>query len=406
MTEAQTEVVDLSTATEKNPIPMVIPVTLVKQHGKTLRKVNKDSDDYKVQVLGSIRDEGQRQPISLASFMDEDGNPVQPTGYIIAERPHKGKISTFDEVLLVDGGHRVEAHLDLIAEGLAEFAYIRAEYCGVMSQEDRLIAQVQFNKNRVETTPGEIAEQCGKILMTNPGWTQEQLAKKLHMNKGTLSQLLKINRLPDFAREACSNGDINAANAIKLAQLPTDLVDTDWVDKAKTTTCTEFAQEIDDAKKAARARNTGDAKPGEFVPPSPKVRKAKDIIELYEDGEKREELGLDFETLKYIVQQDDDTMAAARAKHEEKLASKAKGQARAHCLRSAKGFGIEFTPEEEKASGLSVEDIIARVADSDRPGAAEGAQSLTKYVAGLMSGEGMSGDSTAKPEGSAPSKAR
>ena len=384
----------------------MVPLSTVKQHGVTLRKVNKESDEYKINVLGSMRDNGQRTPIALCAKEGADGSVNHPTGYIIEDGPHAGKVAIFDEITLIDGGHRTTAAEDLVAEGREEFQWLRAEYNGIVTKNRRLIAQVQFNKNKVETTPGEIAEQCARILITNPGWTQEKLAKELSMNKGTLSQVLKINRLPEFARKACAAGEITAQNAINLAKLPLDLVDESWVEKAKTMTTNDFGTEVDNAKEAEKKRKRGEAKPGEFVPPMPRLRKSKEILELWgkDDGraERLAEHGLDEPTMRWLLQQDDATIRAAKVKFEEGQSKKRQNKALEHVRRSVGTFGLNLDFK-GKDKDLTVEQIISLVEQSDRPNAAEGADALRTFVATLMAG-GMADESNAKPEGEAPTK--
>lgn len=395
MTQSQAQAVPVaSEASVATPIVCYIPLKKVFVSQVSLRKADVNSEEFKDQVLESMRVEGQKEAITACLYEGGDAPSEEPVFYMIEEGPLAGKLGTHNTVQLVDGGHRLAAYEVFhkeIEEGkstpadinIPDLGWVRVQYVGALSLNDRLMSQVQHNMNRVETSAGDLADQCGRILGQNPHWTQIKLAKMLHINKGKLSRLLKINRLPDFAREAVMAGDINGLNAMQLANLGLDLINEKWVEDAKTMKTDEFARACTEAKKAKKAVASGAVKSGEFVAPSAHVRKAATIIEVFSDDSQIQKLGLDKTTLAWVVQQDPATIEAARAKHEAAAGQKTERAIIKNTVRAVKNFGL-VVPKEVAAK--SFEEVIQYLQTVDRPGLEDIVKSCQAFAAQVRSG--------------------
>jgi hypothetical protein len=395
MNQLQTQTVPVAEqASTSKPIECYVPLKQLYTSKVSLREPDVNSDEFKDQVLESMRAEGQKESITTSLYEGGEGDAESPVFFLIEEGPLAGKIGTTTPVQVVDGGHRKAAFKIFQQEvkdgkttadqiNIPDIGWVRCQYVGQISLNDRLMSQVQHNMNRVDTSAGDLADQCGRILGQNPHWTQHKLAKKLHINKGKLSRLLKINRLPDFARGPVMDGQINGLNAMQLANLPLDILDETWVEKAKSMTTSDFAQACNDAKKAKKAEASGAVKTGEFVPPSPYVRKAAYLIEVFQDDSEIQKLGLNKETLAWVVQQDPATLQAAKAKHESAAGQKTERSLVKNTVRAVKNFGITVPKE---VAAKSFEEVIQYLETIERDGLDGIIESCKQFAIQVRSG--------------------
>jgi predicted nucleic acid-binding protein len=143
------------------------------------------------------------------------------------------------------------------------------------SDSDVLLAQISGNSNVNKQKAASLAKALHRaLLMTNI--TITELAKRAGMTEAYVEALLKINVLPADVKAAIDAGEITATNAFHLNRLPTELLNDEMIDQARIKSGADFANFIDQAKKAfQKAKQTGEtpAADGEILfTPTPKLR--------------------------------------------------------------------------------------------------------------------------------------
>ena len=215
-----------------------IPLSEIRPNPVALREVDRQSEKY-LGLVDSIKAKGILNSVSVKNSTDDDGNAVYA---------------------LIDGLHRYTAALD------AGLSVIPAQVLS-MDDAETLEAQVMANIHKIETKPVQYSHQLMRIMAYNPTMTISDLAVKLTMSQGWVSERLGLLKLDEKIAELVDNGEINLSNAYALAKLPKE-EQGNYVQQAMSDSPQEFvascntrAKEIRDAKRQGR-----DAGPSEFVP--------------------------------------------------------------------------------------------------------------------------------------------
>lgn len=297
----------------------------------------------------------------------------------ISVRPVPGEPGKY---ALIDGGHRHAAWQELFGDSLPIPALVK-DYNEVQTME----AQIEGNFHVKKTRPAEYTRQIKRLLTMYPNRSIEEQASRLHMDSATLRQwfgLLKLKGTKFETRPDPDNpGETIEVSAIQLAvdtgELPLSAAfvistagdadenhDAFWAAKqdeffaaalqAKSTPqgtakfCMDATQTIKDIKKKFREQK--DPNSVEFATP-PVMRKLGELkIELTRQREANEADGGNEELVKqvtelkqsypeavsairragylggieYCLQQDPETLAARKKKHDEDAAARKEAQ--------------------------------------------------------------------------------
>lgn len=271
-----------------------LPVADIVKTDKALREVDRDSPDYE-QLVASVVQAGITTPISVR--LTEEG---------IYE--------------LIDGRHRLTAAQDA---GLDMIPCIIYEG---LSEADHLDIQIIANTHRAETKPAQYANQLKRRFALDPNLTAVQVATNIGRTVHWVTQILRLNRLAEAIQERVDDGTISLSNAVVLAQLPEDEQE-EWVERAISQTSEIFVPEctarIKEIKDAARKGRSTEAP--QFTPMA-KLRKVGIIKEELVSGDQASQSSdpnVFAAAIKWVLQMDDVTVDADRAKWEERKASQA-----------------------------------------------------------------------------------
>jgi ParB/RepB/Spo0J family partition protein len=182
-----------------------VPITQLKEPKILLRRVNKDSVEY-LEMCDSVREQGLLQPILV--------RPVD------------------DYYEVVEGNYRFTCAKEALLESIP--CLIRE-----MTDDEVLVAQLQANAIRPDTTPEEYALRLKRILKANPGMTQAELACLIRKSPYWVSNTLGLLKLRKPFRKMVNRGEIPLANAYRLATIP-DFMQKDFVEQAQVMSAIEF----------------------------------------------------------------------------------------------------------------------------------------------------------------------
>lgn len=199
----------------------------------------------------------------------------------------------------------------------------------IVDADEAMIAELQIIANavRVTTTPAQFSTQLRRILNSNPGLSQDELAARLSMSVGWLKDRLSLNNLSEKAATLVDEGRIQLSKAFNLAKLPKANQD-EFLEEAVENSSPEFAGKVEARLKEIRAANRTGGKVGEreFVAIAA-VRKLKDIEPIVkgEDTNNTVDKILNMtnpttlkeavlETLKWVVQLDPETVEQKKKK--------------------------------------------------------------------------------------------
>jgi ParB family chromosome partitioning protein len=280
-----------------------ISVKSIKENPVALRPVNRQSEEY-MGLVDSIRAYGVLNSITVRELKGEvnpDGSPVYS---------------------LIDGLHRWNASKDAGCEDIPAQVLEKDD-------ADTLVVQVLANIHKVETRPVEYSKQLSRIMSNDPTMTASELAGKLSKSSAWLSERLGLIKLDKKISELVDEGKINLTNAYALAKLPVE-EQTNFIDRAMTQAPSEFvpsvharAKELRDAKRQGRdpqASNT-------FVPVAhlQKLTTIKGELERPQVGPGLlAKLGINSPSeawvaaIKWVLHMDDDSVAFAKAKDDER----------------------------------------------------------------------------------------
>ena len=140
-----------------------------------------------------------------------------------------------DKYCVIDGSRRAYAVQTLWNEGDPATSKVCRRYLrsgsGAVDVE-ALGAQIAGNRHVNKQPDASLAKALYKYIVMNPNKPFSEIARECGYSEGRLNDILKINSLPDIAKEALNQGRMTSGNAIQLTKLPIDVVNDQWVEKA------------------------------------------------------------------------------------------------------------------------------------------------------------------------------
>ena len=251
----------------------------------TLRDVEEESVDFK-NLVESIK----------APLIDELGRQTAEHGLLnpISVRPYPGHPG---EYCIVDGLHRWFAWRSAFGDSKPIPAYVKN-----LTDDQVIIAQMEANIHRKETTPIELSNQLLRYLDHHGRMPLSEIAGKLHMEVGWLTQILTLVKLPKLIQEKLNSGEIPTTVGIYLARFSKstpkepekrqilETAQNQWMERYLQLQNTpqgfqQWTGEVVQALKSVRASlKTGSkmsASPGEAIAPVFTFRKKSDVeVEL------------------------------------------------------------------------------------------------------------------------------
>lgn len=211
-----------------------------------LRPVRVNSVEY-AEMLDSIRDNGLWQPI-LVRTLDN--------GYYE----------------IVEGNWRYSCCKQL---------RLTAVPCIVckLTDPEVLVAQLQCNGIRPETTPVEFSERLAQLLHNTPGMTVPKLAKLIRKSPSWIHQILRLKKLRAQYSTMVRRGEIALTSACALARLPPEYQDL-LVEKATTLTVKDFTALANAELKRLREASRNAYIDGHVINQSEPVPNLRKFVEL------------------------------------------------------------------------------------------------------------------------------
>jgi ParB/RepB/Spo0J family partition protein len=215
-----------------------------------LRPVRKNSVEYQ-EMVDSIKDNGLWQPIL-----------IRPVG---------------GEYEVVEGNWRFNCCKQL---------HMKTIPCIVreMSDAEVLVAQLQCNGIRPETTPVEFAVRLEQLLKNSPDMTIPKLALLIRKSPTWVRRILRLRTLRPSYGKMVARGEIPVESAVILARLAYHLQDS-YIRQAQTLSASEFVPlaraELKMYREASQRRFINGHKVNQ-PDPIPYLRKLRDIRAEYE----------------------------------------------------------------------------------------------------------------------------
>jgi ParB/RepB/Spo0J family partition protein len=180
----------------------------IRQPKYLLRPVRKHSVEYQ-EMLDSIRDHGLWQPILV--------RPLRNGQYEV-----------------VEGNWRLNCCKQLRFETVP--CVIRK-----LTDDEVLLAQLQANGIRPETTPVEFAERLEQIMRRQPDLTVPKLAQMIRKSPQWIRRVLRLTNLKSTYSQMTRRGEIPLESAAALARLPQASQDA-FIQQAVTMPVKEFVK--------------------------------------------------------------------------------------------------------------------------------------------------------------------
>ena len=156
--------------------------------------------------------------------------------------------------VLVDGRNRYEASK---VNGWTE---VEAQVFENLDVASALQVGLIQNLRSKSMTPTEISVACAAIMKHDPGANIKTMAVGMNCTPNTVRNYLRLGNLVDGAKRRVNKGEIAAANAYMLAQLPQDVQNADdgaWINSAAKTKTTKFVRAVQDFLKDLKGDSTG-----------------------------------------------------------------------------------------------------------------------------------------------------
>lgn len=279
-----------------------VPLSLVRPNPVALRTVDRETEEF-AGLRDSIESFGVLSSVSVRPKKDESGDYYE----------------------LVDGLQRYSASLDLGLETIPV-----TEALSLETDERTLAAQIAANAHRIDTKPVEFANQMKRIFAGNLTMTLNEMASLVKKSPKWVEERLGFLKLHPSIQSLVDGGQIKLSNATALTKLPHD-EQLNYIEAAQVQEAGEFvptvenrAKEIKDANR--KGKNAG---PAEFVA-VPHLRKLSEMqaeVKTQEIGNaivKAQKIDgpVDGFTagVRWCLGLDTETVAAARAKFEQKAA--------------------------------------------------------------------------------------
>lgn len=301
----------------------------ISESDNKLRDVHVDTEDYK-NLRASIEEKGLINAIAVRKNPAHEEDQDAP------------------QWLLVDGAHRFTAYKSIFDDGNEDFAEIPARALDI-GDDRALVYQVIGNAGGVRTSKKEYAAAIRKILDMNPDMTQKDLAKELNVTGAFISSQLSLNNLVEPVMEMLEDGTINTSIGIGISRLPADEQEA-FAAKAKGLGTEDALKLILDRRNQIKEADKAGRKANVWTPPNARARKSKDIVAFYQAAVDNDDHPLHgmtgMEAVKWIVQQDDETINASKAQHDASMETKRLNGWRNHVRKMLKRSKVEFDNKE------------------------------------------------------------
>ena len=309
----------------------VVKLTDIRENPVALRTVNKQNVTY-MGLVDSIRQRGFIGTISGRKKKDDAG---------------------INYIEIMDGLHRFAAAKDA---GLDSIPVSIVDLDDAATME----AQLMLNVHKVETKPVQYSQQLRRILSMQPMMTEAELAAKLGKSPTWIKERLGLVKLPEQVAALVNEGRINLSNAYAMAKLPPEECG-DWIERAMEQKPDEFIpnataryKELKDA-----ARKGKDATPAAFAPVAfmQKLGALKDelgsntvgTVLIKQSGAKSAQEGWNA-AIKWALHLDDNSVQAARTKHDEQQLAREEGKKKRKADRAAKKAEVAKKAADEAAA--------------------------------------------------------
>jgi len=227
-----------------------------------------------------------------------------------------------EKYILVDGAQRF-ACLKELGKTEAPVSVIETD-----SDEKAYILQISTNACRVKTQPAQYADALYRALMRDPLLSRSKLAEMAGMSLTWLDGILKLTVLSESIKALVDAGKIPLISAQQLVRLPENEREA-WLDRATTMSGADFVSTVDARVKEIRAARHQGRDPNaatNFVA-IPRIRKLPDLKTAFEDRTVLARITSNATTpeegalaaLAYVLSLDPETVAAARAAHEQSV---------------------------------------------------------------------------------------
>ncbi len=280
-----------------------LPLSRIRTNPVALRNVELDSEKF-LSMIETVKRVGILNAVNVREISNPD--PLDP-------EPLYG---------LIDGLHR----------------FTCAQQCGLqsipaqivtMSDADVLEAQIIANIAVVETKPVQYAQQLLRMIASNPALVAAEVAARLGQSTTWLNNRLGLDHLTEEIQKIVDNGDIVVSNAFALSKLPQE-IQCDYVERAMTQPSGEFVAVAQKAKKDYDAAKRAGLDPNRdtfsHLPKLQKLATLKDEISRPTVGPALvAKLGIESPAaafdlaVKWVMSSDQDSIAAQRAAHEQRL---------------------------------------------------------------------------------------
>jgi len=152
-----------------------------------------------------------------------------------------------------------------------------------LTDDQLLLAQLQANGIRPETTPLEFSERLAQILRQHPDMTVARLSRYIRKSPDWISNILALQKLNNDYKKSLLRGEISLQAACALARLPPSLQD-EFYPKAFELRAADFVKLArQELKRLREACHTGYIDSFQNVEPVPFFRKLKEIKDEYRE---------------------------------------------------------------------------------------------------------------------------
>lgn len=235
-----------------------VAISDIRPNPVALRSVDRESEAY-IQLRDSVADPS----IGLL-------NPIN-----VRERTEVVGDETVTYFEIIDGLHRYtaccEAGFETIEINIKDF-----------NETEAHLAQIIGNAMRIETKPVQYTKHLQRIISSNPTWTMNDLAARVHRSPAWLNQRFGLLKLNVQVQEIVDNGDITVSNAVILAKLPHD-EQLNFIDSAMTMGTAEFGPLIQNrVKEILKAEKEGKGASKPSFTPVMRIRKRSELEEELE----------------------------------------------------------------------------------------------------------------------------
>jgi len=273
---------------------------------------------------------------NLASSIKATNGLLQPVGVI--KTPEHRKAEHDKPYELIFGFGRVQA-LKHLAEMEEQDTWIKSVYVNCIGGDEKhgKLAQIIENIQRKQLNAAESSSTICELLEENTELTQAALSKILGLSESNISQLVKIDKLPEETKELIRSGELSFSHARELSNV--GLTDPEQINlQAKsgaTMTYGEFCKKLNATYKKGDGAGVDSTGNKESQKSSPGLRQnvvrekyLPHLTELWNNSKKPNEkavLQLRIDTVKWMLGEDS-SLGQELKPWEEEIQAKAKSE--------------------------------------------------------------------------------